>query len=57
MILRLNGQLLITGKHDFRGVQADDYQVCSLPSVMTSEVQVNQIACGFDHYLFTDSQG
>jgi alpha-tubulin suppressor-like RCC1 family protein len=55
LILRLNGQLLITGKHDFRGVQSDDYQTYSLPSVLTSEVQVNQIACGYDHYLFSDS--
>lgn len=57
LLLRLNGQLLVTGKNEFMGVTSDDYLLHSIPQQIKVDVAINQIACGYDHYLFTDEQG
>lgn len=31
LMLRLNGQLLVTGKNEHKGVKSDDYMTCSVP--------------------------
>lgn len=57
LILRMNGQLLVTGKANFLAHDPDDYKVSSIPQHVNLDIQVDQVAAGGEHYMMADRTG